>query len=110
MLSTPDPCVYAVYPVTSLTTIDEEAGRMTKLLVLDASQADPRWLLMDIDDADVLPAVLAGRGASTRFTDWPGVLAWVADQAGESVRMCPLAASAWRVETPRASEARDIAC
>jgi len=83
---------------------------MTKLLVLDASHADPRWLLVDIDHAEMLPAVLAGRGASTRFTDWHGVLAWVADQAGDGVRLSPLAASAWRVETPHAAKVRNVAC
>jgi hypothetical protein len=79
---------------------------MTKLLVLDASGADPRWLLVDIDDADVLPAVLAGRGARMRFTDWPGVLAWVADQVGYGIRLSPLAASAWRVDAPSTTELR----
>jgi hypothetical protein len=70
-------------------------GGPWRVLILDASPADPKWLLATISlPSDVRPAVMDG----PRYTGWAEVAEWVRHQAGGNVSLVPIAATAWRVD------------
>jgi hypothetical protein len=66
-----------------------------RVLVLDASPGDPKWLLCTVTmPSDIRPAVMEG----SRYADWPEVTEWVRSQAGGRVSLVPIGATAWRVD------------
>jgi hypothetical protein len=78
----------------SATTIPPGNGPW-RVLILDTSGDDPKWLLCTITLAsDVRTAVMDGR----RYRDWPAVTEWVRGQAGRPVSLVPIAAMAWRID------------
>lgn len=72
-------------------------GGPQRILVLDASAQQPRWILCTVSvPSDVRPAVMAPGGR--RYADWAAVNEWVRDQVGRPVSLVPVAAMAWRVD------------
>jgi hypothetical protein len=68
-----------------------------RLLILDSTPDDPKWLLATVTlAADVRPAVMDASGR--RYQDWPGVCEWVAGLVGRRVSLVPVSAVAWRVD------------
>jgi hypothetical protein len=66
-----------------------------RILILDASAEDSKWLLCSVAlPSDVRPAVMAGR----RYTGWAETVEWVRHQVGGPVALVPIAATAWRVD------------
>jgi hypothetical protein len=86
-------------PDSSTTTIPPGRGPW-RILVLDASGDDPKWLICTVTlPSDVRPAVVNGG----RYQDWAAVVMWVREQVGQPVSLAPVSAVAWRIDegTPR---------
>jgi len=75
-------------------------GGPWRVLILDSSPGDPKWLLCTVTlPSDVRPAAVdPGNG---RYRDWADVVEWVGRQVGAGVSLVPVSAVAWRVDEVR---------
>lgn len=65
-----------------------------RVLVLDASGDDPKWLIATVTEPeDVRPALIQ----DGRYHEWDNVTTWVRRRVGR-VRMVPSSAIVWRIE------------
>lgn len=67
-----------------------------RILILDTSPDDPKWLLCTVSGASHVRAAIMEPGGR-RYADWGAVTEWVRDRVGPDARLVPTAAMVWRV-------------
>ena len=76
---------------------DSIPGAPWRVLILDPSGDDPKWIIATVTaPSDVRAAVMLANGR--RYGDWPAVTEWVRGQVGSRVRLVPLTAVVWRID------------
>ena len=80
-----------------MATTDPTDRAPWRVLVLDRSGDDPKWIIATVSlSSDVRAAEMEPDGR--RYAGWPDVKQWVRDQVGQQVRLVPVAAIVWRID------------
>jgi hypothetical protein len=76
---------------------DSIPGAPWRVLVLDRSGDDPKWIIATVSvPSDVRAAEMEPGG--WRYADWPEITRWVRDQVGQRARLVPLSATVWLID------------
>jgi hypothetical protein len=80
-----------------MATTDPSGHGPWRVLVLDRSGDDPKWIIATVSvSSDVRAAEMEPGGL--RYAGWPDVTQWVRGRIGQRVRLVPVSAIVWRID------------
>ena len=76
---------------------DRIPGAPWRVLILDRSGDDPKWIIATVSlSSDVRAAEIEPGG--WRYVGWPAVTEWVLGRIGQPARLVPLSATVWLID------------